>query len=286
MDLTYMNEIERINLDDYIQVGEGGTAVAYAQKNGTTLARLFNPGIAADRAKEEFLAARTVFELGIPTPEPYRLLTDGKRFGAEYELIKGKRSFSRIISQEPERLQEISQTFARMAKQLHAMQADTTRLKSMKEKVRRFYLERNAVPEDYKQKALQFIEQVPETTTCLHGDLQIGNVITDGKRTLWIDVGDFSYGVPEWDLGMLWMMTNTMRADRADFIFHLTPKTLNAHWNIFFPAYLGTSDPQRIDEATRRILPFAAAKIPFMFSMATYARITKELCENLIKLFE
>jgi len=30
-----MNEAQRINLDDYIQTGEGGTAVAYTHKNGT-----------------------------------------------------------------------------------------------------------------------------------------------------------------------------------------------------------------------------------------------------------
>lgn len=82
-----MYEMEKINLDDYIQTGEGGTALSYTHKNGKTLAKLYNPGFLADNAKAEFLTARTVFELGIPTPEPYRLLTDGTRYGGEYELI-------------------------------------------------------------------------------------------------------------------------------------------------------------------------------------------------------
>lgn len=38
---------------------------------------------------------------------------------------------------------------------------------------------------------------------------------------------------------------------------------LTAHWDIFFPTYLGTTDPQAIAEATKRVIPFAAAKIPF-----------------------
>ena len=118
-----MNEVQRIDLNDYVQTGEGGTAQAYTHKNGRTLAKLYNPGFEADRAREEFLTARTVFELGIPTPEPYRMVTDGERSGAEYELIKGKRSFARIISQEPERIEDISLTFARMAKELHAKEA-------------------------------------------------------------------------------------------------------------------------------------------------------------------
>ena len=42
----------------------------------------------------------------------------------------------------------------------------------------------------------QFVRSVPEAITCLHGDMHIGNVITDGMRDYWIDLGDFAYGNP------------------------------------------------------------------------------------------
>ena len=260
-------EIQRINLDDYIQTGEGGTALTYTHKDGLSLAKLYNPGFEADRAKAEFLTARAVFELGIPSPEPFRLITDGERSGAEYELIKNKRSYTRIISQEPERLEEISLKFAHMAKQLHAKQADTTRLQSYKQRIANFYHEKDMVPEDYKQRVLQFLETVPDTPRCLHGDLHIGNIITDGQRDLWIDLGEFAYGVPEWDLALLWTMCHNMPGDRVEHIFHITHDTMQAHWDIFFPAYLGTNDPQAIHEATQRLLPYYAAKVPYIFHM-------------------
>ena len=260
-------EIQRINLDDYIQTGEGGTALTYTHKVGLSLAKLYNPGFEADRAKAEFLTARAVFELGIPSPEPFRLITDGQRSGAEYELIKNKRSYTRIISQEPERLEEISLKFVRMAKELHAKQVDTTRLQSYKQRIANFYHEKDMVPEDYKQRVLQFLDTVPDTPRCLHGDLHIGNIITDGQRDLWIDLGEFAYGVPEWDLALLWTMCHNMPGDRVEHIFHITHETMMAHWDIFFPAYLGTSDPQAIHEATQRLLPYYAAKVPYIFHM-------------------
>ncbi len=260
-------EIQRINLDDYIQTGEGGTALTYTHKDGLSLAKLYNPGFEADRAKAEFLTARAVFELGIPSPEPFRLITDGQRSGAEYELIKNKRSYTRIISQEPERLEKISLKFARMAKELHAKQADTTRLQSYKQRIANFYHEKNMVLEDYKQRVLQFLDTVPDTPRCLHGDLHIGNIITDGQRDLWIDLGEFAYGAPEWDLALLWTMCHNMPGDRVEHIFHITHDTMMAHWDIFFPAYLGTSDPQAIHEATQRLLPYYAAKVPYIFHM-------------------
>jgi len=274
-------EIPRINVDDYIQTGEGGTALTYTKKDGKTLAKLYNLGFDADRAKEEFLTARMVYEMGLPTPEPYRLVTDGARMGGEYELIKDKRSFARIISQEPERLEEISIEFARMTKELHTMKADTARMHSFKQLMVSFYQENNVIPQDYKQRVLNFLEKVPESDRCIHGDLQIGNIISDGKRNLWIDVGQFSYGVAEWDLGTVYELSHLKNAEMTNFLLHLQPETLAAHWDIFFPAYLGTTDPQRIEDACRRIHPYVATKVPFMLNLANrmdlIPRATKRL---------
>ena len=278
-------DILRINLDNYIQTGEGGTALTYTRKDGLSLAKLYRPGFEADRAKTEFLTARTVFELGIPSPEPYRLVSDGQRNGAEYELIKHKRSYTRIISQEPERLEKISLKFARMARELHAKEADTTQLCSYKQRIERFYREKNQVPEDYKQRALKFLDTVPDTPRCVHGDLHIGNIITDGVRDLWIDLGEFAYGVPEWDLAQLWTMCHNMPADRVYHIFHITHDMMKAHWDIFFPAYLGTSDPQAIDEATKRLLPYYAAKVPYMFDMIFSAPMPDAALQKIVKSF-
>ena len=280
-----MSTYETIDLNDYIQTGEGGTAQAYTRKDGKTLAKLYNPGFEADRARAEFLTARTVFEMGIPTPEPYRLVTDGKRFGAEYELIPNKRSFTRIISEEPERLQEISLTFASWAGKLHATPADTSRLRSYKQVLLQFYHEKDLVPETFKQRALAFLETVPEPETLLHGDLQIGNIITDGDRTLWIDVGEFSYGCPEWDLAMIWIMCHRMNAQRAENLFHVTPETMKAHWDIFYPAYMGTADPQVLGPYIKRVMPFYAAKVPYVYDMAFHTALPEESLLHIEQMF-
>lgn len=71
---------EKINLEDYVQTGEGGTALTYNHKDQKTLAKLFMPGVAAETAEREFLVNQVVYD-------------NGTRFGAEYELIPGKRSY-------------------------------------------------------------------------------------------------------------------------------------------------------------------------------------------------
>ena len=267
-----MLSYETIDLNDYTHSGEGGTAISYKHKTNNTLAKLYNPGFEADRAVGEFLTARTVFEMGIPTPEPIRLVTDGERYGAEYAFIPGKRSFTRIISEEPERLEEISLAFARYTRDLHSTKADP-RLRSYKQVLQEFYKEKDLVPADYKERALRFLEQIPDAPTCLHGDLQIGNIITDSQRTLWIDVGEFSHGLPEWDNSVLWTICHNMDKNRANFLFHLEPETLTKHWDIFLPAYLGTTDQQTLGNYCRRLLPFYAVKVPYVFDMAYHTSL-------------
>ena len=276
-----MDSYQKIELSDYTRSGEGGTAVSYTHKTRSTLAKLYNPGFEADRAKAEFYTARAVFEMGLPTPEPLRLVTDGERYGAEYELVKGKRSFTRIISEEPGRLEEISLTFADWAKKLHATPVAPGQLRSYKEALLRFYQEKTLVPEAYKQRALAFLETVPDTTTCLHGDLQIGNIITDGERTLWIDVGEFSHGTPEWDLSIMWIMGVRMGEERANSLFHITSEQMRAHWNCFLPAYLGTSDPQILGEYTRRLVPYYAVKVPYVYDMAYHGPLPADALQRI-----
>ena len=262
-------ELQKINLDDYIQTGEGGTALTYNHKDGKTLAKLFVSSIAADNAIREFRTGQVVYDLGVLTPKPIRLITDGERYGAEYELIQPKRSFTRIISQEPDQLVPLSERFAVLAKQLHQTSADTTRLPDMRELASTWIDRLVDFPDELKRRFHRFIDTVPSTPTCLHGDLHIGNIITDGSRDLWIDVGDFAYGVPEWDLGMMYYSSHFLSAERADNIYHLDNDTLKAHWDAFATVYYGTDSKEALDAEIRKLHPFIATKMAFFISKLT-----------------
>lgn len=280
-----MNEkFERIDLDDYIQTGEGGTALTYNHKDDKTLAKLFLPSMAADNAIREFRINQVVYESGLPTPKPIRLITDGTRFGAEYELVKNKRSFTRIISQEPEQLVPLSERFAVLAKQIHQTPADTTRLPDMRELVATWIDRLVNIPDDLKARFHRFIDSVPSTPTCLHGDLHIGNIITDGERDLWIDVGDFAYGVPQWDLCMMYYMSQFISPERAVSIFHLDNDTLKAHWAAFAPVYYGTDSKDALDAEGKKLHPFIATKMAFDISKISNGKHT--FSEPLLQLLD
>ncbi len=276
----------KINLDDYNQSGAGSTAITYDSKDGRTLAKLFTKGLDAETSEHEFHMCQFVYEAGIPTPRPIRLVTDGERYGAEYERIPGKRSYARIISQEPDKMVPLTEKFAALARRIHDTPADTTRLPEMKETAKEWILRYESLPQTYKDRFVQFLDTVPSPPFCLHGDLHFGNIISDGKKDLWIDVGDFSYGVPEWDLGLMFFAMNVLTREKADELFHLEPATLQRHWQLFTRAYWNTDSQGEIDDHVRRVYPFAAAKFTFMCSKLTNGKgPLKESTRQLIDRF-
>ena len=276
-----MSQYERIHLEDYTYSGEGGQGMAYTHKREKRLAKLFNAGFDAEIAIKEFHAAQAAYEAGVPTPRPYRLITDGERVGTEYELVEGKRSYCRIISQEPERLEEISLRFARDCKALHAMPADVSRVPSMKARMQEFYAREGVVPAVLKDFALPLLEEIPDTPTFLHGDMQIGNIITDGKRDLWIDIGQFAYGAPEWDLSLCWRISQIPDPERTDRLFHLTPAQMQQHWRIFAGAYHGVP-PQELDSVIRTYLPYAVIKSAYMYYITFHQPMSDDTARRLI----
>lgn len=259
-------EYQKINLDNYVQTGEGGTALTYSNKAGNTLVKLFSPGMGAENAAREFRVNQVVYRLGVSTPAPLRLVTDGERYGAEYELIPEKRSFTRIISEEPEQLEPLSIRFARLARELHQTPADTAILPDMRELVRYHISRFEGLPQDLKDRLLARLDSIPASAVCLHGDLHIGNIITDGTRDLWIDVGDFAYGCPEWDLGMMYYADHFMSEERAQSIFHVGMDTLKKHWALFAREYWSGEPAAEIAAHEKTLYPFIALKITFLVS--------------------
>ena len=89
----------------------------------------------------------------------------------------------------------------------------------------------------------------------------------------------------EWDVGIFFTMMHMRSAQQADFLLHMTLEQMAAFWDVFCPSYFGTTDPQRIAEATKRLLPFAAAKAPYVFDMAYHKPLPEASQAMLIQRF-
>ncbi|MBR1872055.1 MAG: TIGR02172 family protein [Bacteroidales bacterium] len=261
-----MSKYEQINLEDYFQSGEGGQALTYTRKDGSAMAKMFLYGLGSETVEREFNISKAVYEIGISCPRPIRLVTDGERFGAEYEVIQNKRSYTRIISQEPAQLEPLTIKFANLGKQLHSQPANTEVFPDMKEVMRPWIEKSTCISEPLRARLLETLAGLPSPKTCLHGDFHIGNIITDGHKDYWIDLGDFAWGAPEWDLSMNLYLACYMSDEYMDKLFHLDATTFRKHWELLVKTYYGIRTQEEMVACEKNLLKYTALKLFFNFS--------------------
>lgn len=247
---------ELIDMNDYEESGDGFTAISYNHKNGRTMIKLYSEIIPRETAIKELQTSRNIDKLGFRIPRAIRLVTDGKRIGVEFERIANKRSYARAISQEPEHLADYSRRFARKCKELHGKQCDVTKFPSIKETILASAYRSKDFSKEDQEKIVAFIKSIPEETTCVHGDMHIGNILTTGTEDFWIDLSDFGYGSPYFDLGTLFFVMYCAPEPVCERLFHISSAQCKEVWNIFLSEYMG--EGADIEKEMEKILPFGA----------------------------
>lgn len=263
---TYVHKPAFIDLTGYEVTGESFMAKTY-NLSDNLMVKMYNDDVPTMVPLKEKMTARAALMFGLNTPISGRLMTDGKRFGLSFERIQGKRSFARAISQEPDRLEYYARRFAQMAKELHSRQCDTTMFGERSETYRNAVLEYHGISDSQREKMLAFIDSVPKTTTCIHGDLHIGNVITNGKDELWIDLGDFSYGNPMWDMAMLYFQSHNPNEEMVMDLYHISCAQFRQVWDYYVEEYFGAVTAQAKSDLDSRFLPFVAIQMVYLLSI-------------------
>ena len=251
----------KIDLNDYVRVGEGANGASYNHKtNPDIMLKMYFRNFEA--AEKELELAQKVYEAGIPTPEPGDLVTDGERMGIRFRRLVGKRSYSRACGDEPERAPEYGREFAQLCKRLHAIHVDTTQFESVKERLYTLLKANPDFTDEQKSKIRAFIAAAPDADTAIHGDLQFGNAIfteKDGVRTpYFIDLGDFCYGYPMFDIGMVYLCCCLNDEAWTMEVNHMSNATAAQFWEAFQEEYFGPDQDK--EEVLRQVRIYAGLK--------------------------
>ena len=252
-------EAVKISLDDYILAGGGANGESYNHRTDpTVILKLYFPGM-MEQSLSEMTLARKVFSAGIETPEPGDfVVTEDGRYGIRFRRIPDKVSFARAVGDHPEEVERYAVDFAQMCRKLHATHVDTKEFASVKDRNLHFLTENPFFTQQEKDKIARFITDAPEADTAIHGDLQFGNALMAGDKRYFIDLGDFCYGHPYFDLGMTLLCCKLSGEAFTKEVFHMDNPTASRFWDAFAPAYFGTDRPIR--DIEEEILPYAGLK--------------------------
>jgi len=214
-------------------------------------------------ALKEYGCAVKAFSLGVPTPEPKDLiiLPDG-RLGVVFQRIQDKKSFAKAIGEDPSRTEELAARFAAMCKTLHSTRVNKEEVASTKEFFAGVFENGKYLTSAQKDKVFRFIADAPEADTAIHGDLHFGNAIFRGDESWFIDIGEFGYGNPLFDLGIFMSVTSYTSEEMMRKLYHMDRNTAVRFWNAFLGDYFGADRP--LKDLEEEIKPYAALRSLFV----------------------
>ena len=240
--------------------GDGYTAESFFHKDNDSMVKLYQNFIPQASVEREKRCAQSAMFCGIPTPLCGSLIKVDDRSGIMFERIMNKKSIARAIADDPEHIAEYTKIFADMCKKLHETPCDKMLFPSAAEVCRGEIIKCEHFGEDDKKKLLAFVDAVPDSGHCLHGDLHVGNVIISEGKGIFIDMADFGYGNEKFDLGTVYYTALCTEPELMKKLYHIDADTMRHFWDLFVLYYFGTDDPVKTAEIDRQLRPFAALK--------------------------
>lgn len=230
-------------------LGEGSNGIVYRYDPEIVVKAYRNADALAEIERERQLARRALV-LGIPTAIPFDIVKVGNTYGSVFELLNAK-SFSKLISEAPERIDEYIELFVDLLKKIHSTQVDTDELEDMK-KVAVGWAEYlgGYLPEDQSRKLVSLVKAVPEKHYMIHGDYHTNNVEMQNGEVLLIDMDTLSFGHPIFELASMFLgFVGFGELDHSVTMnfMKLPYETTTYIWRKSLELYLGTTDDEVIN---------------------------------------
>lgn len=262
----------KIDLNDWIPAGAGGTATSYNHKNNQEfMLKLFNAGVTHDGyAEKEYNLSRKVESLGLRTPHAVELVKVDGCTGVIYQRIVNKKSVSRICADDPDNIDKYARLFALECKELHSHICNPSDFPSRKEQTLKSVAVHKGYTRHTRKVISAIINRLEDKNTCLHGDMQSGNLIIAGDTPYWIDLGFFSWGSPMFDIAcMYFFCKHPVGLLWGTRLCHMTRRQMRRFWRSFAAAY--SANP---DELTRKAKENIIAFVAYTFDLESYEGLT------------
>lgn len=235
-----------ININDWEQFGGGVQGDSFFSKTDPTVVlKLYSENISRHYVEHEFDFSQAVTDAGIKSPEAIEMVSCGKRWGIVFRRIQNKKSFSRLAGESPQSIKLLANRLASMAKELHSKPSEGTPFPGAVQFFKRILEENTLINDDMRAKMEKALAEVgaEDRNTLLHGDFHFGNAITDGQEDYFIDLGNLSYGNPNFDISMFYLVTHYGTEEVLQYNFHMNLSQAIEFWNEFKTAYYGKDVP-------------------------------------------
>lgn len=255
---TQMMDVQKayrvISVEGCEVIGEGANGKVY-RIDGDNVVKVYKNADALDEIQHEREVARLALILGIPTAISYDVVRVGDSYGSVFEMLDAK-SFSKILSQQPEKMDWCVKEYVDLLKKIHGTVVPEGDLPDMRQTVMKWAnFMQDYLPEEYGQKLMAMVEEVPKSDHMIHGDYHTKNLELTGDEVLLIDMDTLAVGHPIFELASMYnAFIGFGECDKKaiDEFMGFNHEIAEELWNKALAAYLETTDEDRIREVENK----------------------------------
>ena len=257
LDMTGFTELFKVekayrivSVEGCEEIGRGANGRIYRIDQDNVVKVYKNAGALED-IQHEREVAKLALILGIPTAISYDVVKVGSSYGSVFELLNA-RSFSKILKNEPEKLDWCVEEFVKMLKKIHATLVPRGKLLDMKEIALSWAtFMRDYLPKEAGEKLYRLIDAVPHDDHMIHGDYHTKNLELQNDEILLIDMDTLAVGHPIFELGSIYNsfvgfseLDHEIVKNFQGFDYELAAE----FWHKALALYLGTNSEKKIKE--------------------------------------
>ncbi len=272
--------MKKVSVEKLEVIGTGKCGSVYSLSDDKVI-KTFRSFVPAQAVEREQRNAKHVYEMGIPTPQVYDIVSTEDGLGLIYEKVSAP-SLEKLMRAEPSMLKEYSIRLGKLGRHLHSINSQGIGFISAKEEfLNRLKLSRETIcaasGEDAYNEIEKIICAIPDAAGIVHGDFHPDNVLVRDGELILIDMADVMTGHPIFDLLSLYFLrVNKVKIQKLILsqMEHTEDEALKAKihkilemiqvntfseemaatfWRGFMEGYLDTQDSERIDRITRVI---------------------------------
>ncbi len=258
--LDVRKALRKVSVAGLEVIGSGGHGKVY-RLDEETIVKVYHDGSSLSFIEKERKYARNAFVNGVPSAIAYDVVETEEGYGLVFEMA-GAKTVSKVIMENPSRLQELSVKFGMLLKKLNETPADPTLYGNIKE----IYLQRAKNAERFftaeeNAQIVQLINAIPDGSGMIHGDYHTNNVMVqnDGELLL-IDMADISRGNAIYDIGGTFLtmyLTGTSDPSITLKVIGIERELAHQVCNIMLATYYGTTDQMQLELYGHRCTAFA-----------------------------
>ena len=204
---TQMMPIEKayrvVSVEGCEEIGRGANGTIY-RIDKDNVVKVYNNADALEEIQHEREVARLALILGVPTAISYDVVRVGDSYGSVFELLNA-RSFSKILTTEPDKLDWCVKEYVDMLKLIHSTEVPEGKLPDMKAvAVDWAKFVQDYLPKEAGDKLVSLVEAVPHNDHMIHGDYHTKNLELQGDEVLLIDMDTLAVGDPVFEFASIY----------------------------------------------------------------------------------